>query len=53
MSPLMIIVFIVACGAAYKAFKADDPRQQKLYGFIALVLGGVLYYLGHYVPTSG
>jgi hypothetical protein len=46
---LIIILFILGCAAAYKAFNAEDPKQRKLYGFIALFLGGALFVLGNYV----
>jgi hypothetical protein len=45
---LIIPLFILGCLAAYKAFGAEDPRQKKLYGFIALFLGGVLFVLGNF-----
>jgi hypothetical protein len=46
---LVIILFIISCGAVYKAFAAKDAQQKKLYGFIALFLGGVLFVLRNYV----
>jgi Na+/H+ antiporter NhaC len=46
---LVIILFIIGCGAAYKAFTAKDAQQKRLYGFIALFLGGVLFVLRNYV----
>lgn len=46
---LIILLFILGCGAAYKAFGAQDSKQRKLYGFIALFLGGVLFVLGNFV----
>ena len=44
---LIIILFIVGCVATFKAFSADDPNQKKLFGLIALVIGGVLFFLGN------
>jgi hypothetical protein len=49
MNLVIIILFILGCLFAYKAFGAEDPRQKKLYGFIALFIGGLLFYLGNYV----
>jgi hypothetical protein len=46
---LIILLFILGCLSAYKAFGAEDPRQRKLYGFIALFLGGALFVLGNFV----
>ena len=49
MNWLIILLFILGCVSAYKAFNAEDSRQKKLYGFIALFLGGVLFVLGNFV----
>jgi hypothetical protein len=49
MNLVMIILFILGCVSAYKAFGTEDPKQKKLYGFIALFIGGLLFYLGNYV----
>lgn len=46
---LIIPLFILGCLAAYKAFSTDDPKQKRLYGLIALFIGGVLYVLGNVV----
>jgi hypothetical protein len=48
MNWLIILLFILGCVTAFKAFGAEDPRQKKLYGFIALFIGGVLFVLGNY-----
>jgi hypothetical protein len=50
MNLVIIVLFILGCAAAYKAFTAEDSRQKRLYGFIALFIGGVLFYLKNYVP---
>jgi hypothetical protein len=47
MNTVIIILFILGCLSAYKAFTTDDPRQKKLFSFIALFLGGVLFALGN------
>jgi hypothetical protein len=49
MNWLIILLFILGCAAAYKAFGAKDSREKKLYGFIALFIGGVLFVLGNFV----
>jgi hypothetical protein len=49
MSWVIILLFILGCVTAFKAFGAEDPRQKKLYGFIALFIGGILFVLGNYV----
>jgi hypothetical protein len=48
MSLSIIVLFIVGCITAYKAFNAEDPKQKKLFGLIALVIGGMLFYLGNF-----
>jgi hypothetical protein len=50
MNLVIILLFILGCISAYKAFSAEDPRQKKLYALIALFLGGILFYLGHITP---
>ena len=47
---IIIGLLIVGCIVAYKAFGAEDPRQKKIYAFIALFIGGVLFVLGKLVP---
>jgi hypothetical protein len=47
---LMIILLILGCISAFKAFGAEDPKQRKLYAFIALFIGGILFVLGRLVP---
>jgi hypothetical protein len=49
MNWVIILLFILGCVTAFKAFGAEDPRQKKLYGFIALFIGGILFVLGNYV----
>ena len=44
---LIIVLFVGGCLSAFKAFRAEDPTQKKLYGFIALFIGGLLYFLGN------
>jgi hypothetical protein len=46
---LIILLFLVGCITAFKAFRAEDPRQKRLYGFIAVFIGGILFVLGNYV----
>jgi hypothetical protein len=46
----MILLLILGCIAAYKAFGAEDPKQKKLYALIALFIGGILFYLGNIAP---
>jgi hypothetical protein len=50
MNFVIILLFIFGCIAAYKAFGAEDPRQKKLYAFVALAIGGILFVLRNYVP---
>jgi NADH:ubiquinone oxidoreductase subunit 2 (subunit N) len=50
MSLIIIVLFVVGCVIAYKAFTEQNPKQKKLYGLIALFIGGVLFVLGNYVP---
>jgi hypothetical protein len=47
MNWLIILLFILGCVATLKAFNAEDPTQKKLYGVIALFIGGVLFFLGN------
>jgi hypothetical protein len=47
---VIIVLFILGCIAAFKAFGAEDPKQKKLYGLIALFIGGVLFYLSKFGP---
>ena len=47
---LIIILFIVGCVVAYKAFTAQDPKQKRFLGLIALIIGGVLFALRNYLP---
>ena len=47
MNWLIIILFVLGCLATFKAFNAEDPNQKKLYGLIALVIGGALFFLGN------
>jgi len=47
MNGLIIILFVLGCIAAYKAFTAEDPKQKKLFGVIALFIGGLLFVLGN------
>lgn len=44
---LIIILFIFGCVATYKAFNSEDQKQKRLYGFIALFIGGLLFFLGN------
>jgi tryptophan-rich sensory protein len=44
---LIIILFILGCISAYKAFNAENQKEKRLYGFIALFIGGVLFFLGN------
>lgn len=46
---VIIILFIIGCVIAYKAFTSQDPKQKKLLGLIALVIGGILFALRNYV----
>ena len=46
----IIILFIIGCVVAYKAFTTQDPKQKKLFGLIALVIGGILFALRNYIP---
>lgn len=46
---IIIILFILGCLSAYKAFTAEEPKQKRLYGLIALFIGGVLFALRNYV----
>jgi hypothetical protein len=50
MNLIIIILFILGCISAYKAFGTEDPKQKKLYGLIALFIGGLLFALGNLVP---
>jgi hypothetical protein len=50
MSMVIIILFIIGCVIAYKAFVTEDQRQKRIYGLIALAIGGILYALRSYVP---
>jgi hypothetical protein len=47
---IIIVLFVFGCLAAYKAFTAEDTRQKKLYAFVALLIGGILFVLRNYVP---
>jgi CDP-diglyceride synthetase len=47
MNWLIITLFVLGCLAAYKAFNAEDPKQRKLFGVIALFIGGMLFVLGN------
>lgn len=49
MNWLIFVLFVLGCVAAIKAFGTDDPKEKKLYGFIALFIGGVLFVLGNFV----
>ena len=49
MNLVMIILFILGCLSVYKAFGTEDPKQKKLYGYIALFIGGLLFILGNFV----
>jgi hypothetical protein len=49
MNWIIIVLFIVGCVSAYKAFTAENTNQKKLYGFIALFIGGALFVLRNYV----
>jgi hypothetical protein len=46
---IIILLFVLGCIAAIKAFGTDDPKEKKLYGFLALFIGGALFVLGNYV----
>jgi hypothetical protein len=46
---IIILLFVFGCIAAIKAFGTDDPKEKKLYGFLALFIGGALFVLGNYV----
>ena len=46
----IIILFIIGCAVAYKAFTTKDPKQKKILGLIALVIGGILFALRDYLP---
>jgi hypothetical protein len=46
---IVIILFIIGCVIAYKAFTTQDPKQKKLLGLIALAIGGILYALRNYI----
>lgn len=45
---IIILLFVLGCIAAIKAFGTEDPKKKKLYGFIALFIGGALFVLGNY-----
>ena len=47
MNWLKIILFTLGCLAVYKAFTAEDSKQKKLFGFIALFIGGLLFVLSN------
>jgi hypothetical protein len=49
MNFVIILLFILGCILAYKAFGTEDPKQKKLYGYLALFIGGLLFVLGNYV----
>ena len=44
---VIIILFILGCLSAFKAFTTKEPRQKRLFGLIAVFLGGVLFVLGN------
>jgi hypothetical protein len=46
---LMIVLLVLGCIATVKAFGAEDPKQKRFYGLIAIFIGGILFYLGNYV----
>ena len=50
MDSIIIVLLVLGCLAGYKAFTAQDPKQKKLYAFLALFIGGVLFVLGNMVP---
>jgi hypothetical protein len=45
---VFILLFILGCISAFKAFGTEDPKQKKLYGFIALFIGGLLFILANF-----
>jgi hypothetical protein len=47
MNWLIIILFVLGCLAVYKAFNAKDPKQKRMFGFIALFIGGLLFVLSN------
>jgi Ca2+/Na+ antiporter len=47
MNTVIIILFILGCLSAFKAFTTENSKQKKLFGLIAVFLGGVLYALGN------
>jgi hypothetical protein len=49
MNWVIILLFVLGCIAAIKAFGTEDPKEKKLYGFIALFIGGALFVLGNFV----
>lgn len=49
MNLVMIVLLILGCLSAFKAFNTEDQKQKKLYGLIAVFIGGILFYLGNYV----
>ena len=49
MNLVMIILFILGCLSVIKAFGTEDPKQKKLYGYIALFIGCLLFILGKFV----
>ncbi len=50
MNLVIILLLILGCISAFKAFGTKDPTQKKLYAFIAVFIGGVLFVLGNLVP---
>jgi hypothetical protein len=51
MESLIIPLLILGCILTYKAFRAEDPDKKRIYGLLALFIGGVLFYLSNYSTT--
>jgi hypothetical protein len=49
MNWVIILLLFLGCISAFKAFNSEDPKQKKLYAFIALFIGGILFVLGNLV----
>jgi hypothetical protein len=47
---VIILLLILGCISAFKAFRSEDSKQKKLYAFIAIFIGGVLFVLGNLFP---
>jgi hypothetical protein len=50
MNLVILLLFILGCVSAIMAFSAEDPKHKRLYGLLALFIGGMLFYLGNYAP---